>query len=123
MPKIQIIFRTANSSPVAKNYIQKHFDKICQTYNNIKFCRVVIDVTQNRNHLSKLFNVSITIVTPGKQLIVNKNPNENLYIAISNAFSKMDKILNKTVKNHHPHINKLSIYKMIDNTVNNSKVL
>ena len=49
-------------------------------------CRVVVDSTQRRQHQGKLYGVRIAITVPRKELAVTREENEDVYVAIRDAF-------------------------------------
>lgn len=69
--------------------IQKKAEKMATFYDRIESCKVVVEEPQKHKHQGKLFNVRIEVNVPGKQLIVNKHPNEDLYVAIRDSFQAM----------------------------------
>ena len=69
--------------------IQKKVEKMEQFFDRIECCKVVIEEPQKHKHQGKLYNVRLEVNVPGKQLIVNKHPNEDLYVAIRDSFQAM----------------------------------
>ena len=69
--------------------IQQKVEKMSQYYDRIESCKVVVEEPQKHKHQGKIYNVRIEVNVPGKQLIVNKHPNEDLYVAIRDSFLAM----------------------------------
>lgn len=69
--------------------IQQKVEKMSQFYDRIESCKVVVEEPQKHKHQGKLYNVRIEVNVPGKLLIVNKHPNEDLYVAIRDSFLAM----------------------------------
>ena len=44
---------------------------------------------KRNQHQGKLYNVRINLTLPGKELIVNRNAEEDLYVSIRDAFDDM----------------------------------
>ena len=49
-------------------------------------CRVTVEESQRRHHQGKLFSVHIDMTVPGRELVVNRIENIDLYVAIRDAF-------------------------------------
>jgi ribosomal subunit interface protein len=116
MSNIQITTRSISNSIALKNHIHKYFEKIQRLYKQITQCHVVIDVAQKHNRTHMLFTVNIDIVVHGKEIVVSQKQNNNLYIAICDAFNALERLLNKRVKRKHSYIDKYEKYKQIENT-------
>lgn len=94
MSQLQINFRSIPPSPAVKYHIERYFKKIIRIYHKIQTCKVTIDATKKHVHKIKLFNISIDITIPGKELVTRKQ-NNNLYIAIRDGFGAAEKSLDK----------------------------
>lgn len=86
MQAIQITVRDMPSSPALENHIRKKAEKLDHHCKRIHRCRIVINVPQKHKHQGKLFRVCIDIFVPGKELVVNRKLDEDVYIAIRDAF-------------------------------------
>ncbi len=86
---VQITVRDMQSSPALEDHLRKKALKLSQYYNHIINCKIVIHIPQKHKHQGKLFSVSIDLSVPGKELVVNRKLDEDVYIAIRNAFLAM----------------------------------
>jgi len=100
---VDITMRNIESTDAIESRIMRNVEKLPIFHQRIEFCKVVIEVPQKHTLQGKLFNVRIELGVPNKHLIVNRNLNENLYIAIRDAFAAMKRQLedyNHKQKNH-----------------------
>lgn len=86
MMPIQITIRDIPISHALEEHIRKKAEKLSHIYHQISSCHVVVEVPQKHKHQGKLFSVHIDINVPGKELVVNRKQDEDVYIAIRNAF-------------------------------------
>lgn len=93
MLPVQITIRDLPDSPAIENHIRKKVEKLNQYYQRIGSCRVVITIPQNHKHQGKLFCVKIDLTVPGKEIVVNRKLDEDIYIAIRDAFSALSRQL------------------------------
>ena len=118
MLPVQVTIRDMPNSTALEDHIRKKALKLSQYYSHINSCRVVLHVPQKHKHQGKLFSVHIDLTVPGKELAVNHKLDEDVYIAIRDAFNALKRQLESyarkqrgDVKNHqveiHGHIKKL----------------
>lgn len=100
MLPLQITTRSMPESLAIEEHIKKRFHKLLRVYKKIQNCRIVLDVAQKHQHKGKIFNVSIDITIPGKE-IVSKKKHVDLYLAIRDAFDTAESLLNKHSKRKH----------------------
>lgn len=105
---LEITFRDIENTPALENKIRQKAEKLTQFYDRIIHARVVVEAVQKHKHQGKLFRINIVVDIPRKTLIVNKQINEDLYVAIRDAFAAMKRQLEDyanrqrgDVKNHH----------------------
>src|SRR5271154_335784 len=93
MNSIQVTFRDLPYSESIENSVQEHAEKIRLYCDHYTHCRVVLAISQNHKHQGKLFNPRITLTVPGKEIVVNKQQDEDIYVAIRNAFDALTRQL------------------------------
>jgi len=93
MLPVQITVRDMPSSPALEDHLRKKAEKLNQYYHRINSCKIVIHISQKHKHQGKLFNVSIDLSVPGKELVVNRKLDEDVYIAIRDAFHALQRQL------------------------------
>src|SRR5687768_2352095 len=86
MLPVQITIRDMPFSSTLENHIRKKAEKLNQFYQRINSCKIVIHVVQKHKHQGKLFSIHIDLTVPGKEIVVNRKLNEDVYIAIRDGF-------------------------------------
>lgn len=94
MLPVQVTFKDIPNSQAIETHIKEKAQKLTQFYQRINSCRVVVEVPQKHKHQGKLFSVNIDLTVPGKELVVHKQ-DENIYIAIRDAFHAIERQLDK----------------------------
>ena len=83
---LQVTFRNIPPSEAIETHIKEKAAKLDRFYDRIMSCRFVVDRTQQRQRQGKLFGVRIDITVPRKELAVTREENEDVYVAIRDAF-------------------------------------
>jgi ribosomal subunit interface protein len=115
---VQITVRDVPTSSALETLIRKRAERLNRYNDSISSCRVVIELKQKHKHQGKLYNVRIDITVPGKELAVTHKYDEDIYVAIRDAFNAVarrleehSRIRNGHVKAHqdvvHGHISRL----------------
>jgi len=101
MLPVQITVRDIPGSPALESHIRSKTSKLSQFYDRMISCKIVVEFEQKHKHRGKLYNVRIDVAVPGKELVVTKKSNEDVYIAIRDAFSAIIRQLeNHSHKRH-----------------------
>jgi len=50
-------------------------------------CRVVVESPHRHSHDGRLYNVNIDLKIPGTEIVVKREPNEDLYVAVRDSFN------------------------------------
>jgi cold shock CspA family protein len=82
---LQITARDVSLSEAAEVDIQAKAANLDTYYNGIVGCRVVVE-GPGRHHRKGLFAVRIDLSVPGAELVVDRQADEDLYVAIRDAF-------------------------------------
>ncbi len=85
--QIQITSRNIELTEAIESEIQRKSDKLERVYSRITRCRVVVESPHRHRHQGKLYNVQIRISVPGAELVIKRNPHEDLYIAVRDSFN------------------------------------
>ena len=101
---IQLTVKDVPISAAIETQIQKRAKKLKQFFNRICSCRVVIELPQKHKHQGKLFNVRIDVTVPGKEFVVNKKRNQDLYVAIRDAFNAVERRLEEHARKRHGRV-------------------
>jgi ribosomal subunit interface protein len=86
MIPLQITVRNVSLSEAAKQAIREKAEKLDKFYDRIMSCRVVVEAPHRHNRHGVLYNVRIDLTVPGGELLVKREPHEDLYVAIRDAF-------------------------------------
>lgn len=85
---LEITLRDIPESPAVEARIRDKVAKLERFFERISSCRVTVESPQHRKHQGKLYSVHIDITVPGGgELVVNRVQNEDIYVAIRDAFS------------------------------------
>lgn len=104
MLPLQITIRDISISPALETHIRKRAEKLNRFYDRISSCRVVVELPQKHKHQGKLYNVRIDITVPGKELVVTRKRDEDVYVAIRDAFDAIVRQLEDHSKKRHGRI-------------------
>lgn len=100
----QITIRDMGNSQAIESNIRKRIEKLHQFYKRINSCRVVVEIPQKHKHQGKLFNVRIDLTVPGKELAVTHKRNEDVYVAITQAFHAIRRVLEEHSRKRHGRV-------------------
>jgi ribosomal subunit interface protein len=93
MYPVTITIRDTPKSTFLDDFINKKAEKLTQLNQRITSCKVVIDMPQKHKHQGKLFRASIALNVRGKELVVNRKLDEDVYIAVTYAFDAIERKL------------------------------
>lgn len=104
MLPVQITIRDMPNSPALESHIRKRAEKLNHFYDRISSCRVVIDLPQKHKHQGKLYNVRIDVTVPGRELVVTHKYDQDIYVAIRNAFDAIVRRLEEHSRKRQGHV-------------------
>lgn len=84
--QLQITTRDIPHSEALESHVRQKAEKLETFYPHIMGCRIVIEVPHKHKQHGRLFNVRLDITVPGKELVVTREPNEDVYVALRDAF-------------------------------------
>jgi ribosomal subunit interface protein len=90
---VQIQFHGLKQSPALEQNIREHVEKLETFFPNIIACRVAIELEQKHAHQGRPFHVRVDLTVPGHELVVNRVRNEDVHIAMRDAFDDMQRQL------------------------------
>ncbi len=106
---LQIVMRDIPHSDAVEADIRSRAVKLDQFYHDIMRCRVVVELAGKHKHQGKPFGVRIDLTVPGAEIVVDRQHDEDLYVALRDAFDaarrKLEDFARKQrgdVKNHVP---------------------
>jgi ribosomal subunit interface protein len=83
---LQITFRDMPHSDALDTHIRDKAQKLEQLFSDIVSCRVVVEQPAKHSQQGKPFNVRIDLGVPGSEIVVDKQANEDVYVALRDAF-------------------------------------
>jgi ribosomal subunit interface protein len=83
---LQITIRDVDHSEALETHIRDKAKKLDEFFDNITSCRVVVEVQYKHHHQGRQFNVRIDIGVPGSEIVVNRDHDEDVYVALRDAF-------------------------------------
>ncbi|MDP1927551.1 MAG: ribosome-associated translation inhibitor RaiA [Thiobacillus sp.] len=83
---LQITFRDIEQSDALETHIREKAEKLETFFDPIMSCRVVVEMPHQHKNQGKFFNVRIDIGVPGKEIVVNRDKHEDVYVALRDAF-------------------------------------
>jgi ribosomal subunit interface protein len=90
---LQVTFRDMPSSGAVETRVREKADKLTRFYDRIVNCRVVIEMPQRHKHQGKLHSVRIDLSVPGAELVANHAKDEDVYVALRDAFAAITRQL------------------------------
>ncbi|MEW6602979.1 MAG: HPF/RaiA family ribosome-associated protein, partial [Nitrospirota bacterium] len=66
--------------------IRKRAEKLVKFYSRITRCKVVLESPHRHRQQGKRYHVQIVMSVPGAELVVKRNPHEDLHVAIRDSF-------------------------------------
>jgi ribosomal subunit interface protein len=83
---LQITARDLLLTEAIETAIREKAAKLELFYDRMTACRVTIEAPHRHQHKGVLYNVTIDMTVPGAELVVKREPHEDLYVAIRDAF-------------------------------------
>lgn len=83
---LQITAHDIDLTDAIKSDITEKAEKLDKFYGEIMRCRVVIESPRRHQHEGKLYTVKIYMTVPGAELVVKRELDKDLYVAIRDAF-------------------------------------
>jgi len=88
---LEISTRDINISEETEDLIRDKASKLDRIYDQIVGCRVKVDMPHKSQRSGKMYSVRIDITVPGGELIVKREPGEDLHAAIVNSFGTAER--------------------------------
>ena len=107
---IQITFRSMQASPTIEYLVNKHYAKIKHLHPKISTCRAAVSLIHRQKTKAKIFSINLELSVPQRKLVCRK-VNQNIYLAIKEAFQALDKSLGRQLKKKAPHIDRRALYR------------
>lgn len=95
---VHIQFHDMEASPALERSAREHVRKLELLAPDIMACRVGIDLEQKHKHQGRPYGVCIDLTLPGQELVVNRVHDEDVYVALRDAFDDMKRQLEEFVR-------------------------
>ena len=83
---LQITLRDIPHSDALEDHIRQKANKLETFYPHLMGCRVVVEIPHKHKHQGRQFNVRLDITVPGSELVVNREADGDIYVALRDAF-------------------------------------
>ena len=83
---LQITLRDIPQSEALEAAIKEKAEKLERFHQQIMACRVTVEIAGKHKHQGNEFKVEIDITVPGSEIVVNHHQNEDVYVALRDAF-------------------------------------
>jgi len=108
---LQITLHGIEPSDAVYNAIRQRAEKLERYFDRIMSCRVVLELGARHHHQGKQFTVRIDLKVPGNEIVVDKTHDEDLQVALRDAFDSARRRLEDhvreqrgDVKHHVPEV-------------------
>ncbi|WP_296483315.1 HPF/RaiA family ribosome-associated protein [Rhodoferax sp.] len=95
---VHIQFHDMEPSGALEASAREHAHRLESFAPDIMACRVHIDMEQKHKHQGNPFGVRIDLTLPSHELVVNRVQNEDVYVALRDAFDNMKRQLEDVVR-------------------------
>lgn len=95
---VHIQFHGMEPSDALELSARDHVNKLESFAPDIMTCRVDIDLEQKHQHQGRPYSVRIDLTLPGHEFVVNRVHNEDVYVALRDAFDNMKRQLEDVVR-------------------------
>ena len=95
---LQITFHGIERSPAIEAAIYEKAAKLEQFHERIMSCAVVVGIPGRHKHKGKEFVVRIDLKVPGGEIVVSRDHNEDIQVALRDAFDAARRKLEDTAR-------------------------
>ena len=101
---LQITIRHMAPSEALEARIRESAAKLDEFYRGIVSCHVVVEERARRQQQGRGFNVRLAVRVPGHELIVNRDHDEDVYVALRDAFASLTRRLEDIARRQHGQV-------------------
>jgi len=95
---LEISARDVRISDEIDQLIREKASKLDRFYDQIIGCRVKLDMPHRSRRSGTAYNIRIDITVPGSELVVKREPDEDLHAAIVSSFETAQRLLKEHAK-------------------------
>ena len=101
---LQITVRHMAHSAALEARIRESAAKLEEFYRGVVSCHVVVEEQGRHQQQGRWFNVRLAVRVPGHELIVNRDHDEDVYVALRDAFASLTRRLEDVARRQHGEI-------------------
>ena len=90
---LQITMRDIAHSEALDTHIRSKMAKLEEFHPRITSCRVAVEHVGQHQHQGREYRVRIDVRVPGKEIVVNRDHHEDVYVALRDAFDSVKRQL------------------------------
>jgi ribosomal subunit interface protein len=95
---LQITIRDVPHSDALEAQIREKAAKLESFHPRITSCRVTIEELRKHHHQGREFRVHVDLRVPGKEIVVDRDHHEDVYVALRDAFDSAKRQLEEVVR-------------------------
>lgn len=95
---LQITFQGIPRSDALEAAIRERTAKLEAFYPRMTSCHVVVEESRRHKHQGRLFNLRIDMRVPGHELVVNRDSDEDAFVALRDAFDAAKRMLEDEIR-------------------------
>jgi ribosomal subunit interface protein len=95
---LQITMRDIERSDALDGAIEDHAAKLEQLHPRITRCRVTVEQIRRHHQQGRHFAVRIDVRVPGREIVATRDHDEDVYVALRDAFDSARRQLGETVR-------------------------
>lgn len=95
---IQITFHHIPRSAELEAHIREKAAKLEEFHSRIISCRVTVEELGKHQHQGRPFRVSVDLRIPGREIVVNRDHDEDLYVALRDVFDTVRRQLEEAAR-------------------------
>ncbi len=90
---LNIVFRDVTRSESLITHIRDKVETLEHLYPRLMRCNVTIEKPHRHKHQGNAFNVRVDLHVPGDEIVINRDANEDPYVALRDAFDAAKRLL------------------------------
>jgi len=95
---LEISFQGIPHSDAIEAAVRRHASKLDEFCPDIMRCRVSVILDKKHKHQGRSFNVRIDVTVPGHELVSSREHDEDVYVALRDAFKDATRMLEDVVR-------------------------
>jgi ribosomal subunit interface protein len=100
---LQLTFHGLPASEALSDLVRERAARLERLSHRLIACRVLIDSPNHRRQHGPRFRVRVDLTLPGHELVVDREPDEDAYAAVSHAFDSVRRQLLDVTGKQHDH--------------------